>query len=755
MIGFFKKNSRALLFTGVILLCILLICMMLVLLLRYSEGIEDQAVSRVENYSSDTAILLTQKIDTISRNVHHAAERISGCSNTSALALMVQEILKVSDYSSVVDVRFFKGNTEYNLYGFPQEFDEAEEVRAVAGKKGAGVAGIVYDYEHNLQTVAFYAAVENNPLVDTVIFFYPISELSSAFDAADEDKLDKADFVALCARNGEVISVLTNPAGDLNKHSNIFEYVRTNINNKGMVDEMNMHIEEGEHVVYAMNIGETSYVISLGTSETANGIFLIGLYRAEKAYTVGYQIINTILSAMIIVFVILIFLLIYTMGTNRRAKRKIKELSHRHPTLGCLTVLGFKTRANEIFKKHRATKFAVVAAEIRYFNYISETYGESAAENLLKYLSVVCTKNTGLDELYGYYADGQFFLLLHYKDQRDMLERIARIYSTLRRYPLLKNEGFTVKLTFGINEITPPCDTSIDILIDQAIVAKTKTSESGTDQHIKFYDESMRQAYLQKADIETRADKGLENEEFAVFYQPKYNVAKNCVESAEALIRWYDPEQKFYRSPGEFLPIFEANGFIVKLDHYVYEKVCRYISESIERNQFVLPISVNISRVTAVQPDFIEIYSNMKHRYHIPDDILILEFTESFADENYERLERTITALHRNGFICSIDDFGSGYSSFNILKQVQMDELKFDSLFIKKGLSSERDRLILGQMIKIAKSLGMRIVQEGVETFEDFNMLKQLGCDVVQGYYYSKPLTLIDYLLFIEEHREK
>jgi EAL domain-containing protein (putative c-di-GMP-specific phosphodiesterase class I) len=203
------------------------------------------------------------------------------------------------------------------------------------------------------------------------------------------------------------------------------------------------------------------------------------------------------------------------------------------------------------------------------------------------------------------------------------------------------------------------------------------------------------------------------------------------------------------------LPVFEANGFIIKLDHYVYERVCRYISESIERNQRVYPVSVNISRVTAIQPDFKEYYADMKNRYHIPDGMLVLEFTESFADENYERLNQTITHMHRNGFLCSIDDFGSGYSSYNILKQVRMDEIKLDRFFIQKGIADDRDRLILGQVIQIAKSLGMNIVQEGVETLGEVEMLRQLGCDIVQGYYYSKPLMLLDYLSFIEEHRAK
>ena len=559
----------------------------------------------------------------------------------------------------------------------------------------------------------------------------------------------------MCAQDGEVLRVMHSDEGDLQQHGNIFEYVRTTVNDKNMVDELGAHVLEGESIVHEMKIDGVSYVISVGTSDAANGLFVVGLYQAEKAYAGGYQLINTILSAMLIAFGILIALVIYTMLSRFRSRRKIRELSNKHPLLGCLTVSGFQRVAQEIFKRNRATKFAVVAAEVRYFNYITENYGEQEADNLMKYLNVVCSKMVGLDETYGYYTDGQFFLLLHYKEQKTLVERLERLYDIARRYPSLKEDNFSVKLNFGVVEVQPPASTSVDVLMDQSIVAKDKTALLGVEQHIKFYNESMRQEYIQRADIETRSEGALANEEFVVFYQPKYNIVKDCVESCEALVRWYDPEQQIYRAPATFLPVFEANGFIVKLDHYVYERVCRYISESIERKQLVYPVSVNISRVTAIQHDFREFYSDMKNRYHIPDGMLILEFTESFADENYERLNSTITHMHRNGFLCSIDDFGSGYSSYNILKQVQMDEIKLDRLFIKNGISKERDRLILGQVIQIAKSLGMHIVQEGVETIEEVETLKKLGCDIVQGYYYSKPLTLIDYLTFIENHRAK
>lgn len=752
---FLKKHVKEIASACIVLLCILLIGATVVLLIRYSGGLEEQAVSRVENYSMDTTALLSQKINTMNQKVHHAAERMATCKDPSSLAATIGEIRLISDYSNVIDIRFFKGDTEYNVYALPQTFQESKDVLDAVGREGHGMIGTVYDYENSIQSIAFYATLENHPLMDTVIFYYPVSALSSVFDEADEEKLAYADFVALCAKNGEVLRVLHTDTGNLNQHDNIFEYVRETVNNKPMVDELNQHVEEGETIVHSVKIGAQSYVISLGTSPAANGLFVLGLYRAETAYASGYQLINTILSAMLIVFLILIFLIIYTTWNQRRVQRNIKELSYKNPLLGCLSVLGFQNKVQEILQRHRATKFAVVCAEVRFFNFITENYGESEAESLLKYLNVVCERTMGLDETYGYYADGQFFLLLHYKEQNTLVDRLNRLYGIARRYPGLKDDNFSIKLNFGINEFTPPISVGVDVLMDQAIVAKNQKAELGTEQPLKFYNETMRQEYLQKADIETRAEGALANEEFVVFYQPKYNIAKNCVESCEALVRWFDPEQKIYRAPAAFLPIFEANGFIVKLDHFVYERVCRYIADSIERNQLVYPVSVNISRVTAIQTDFKEFYSDLKNRYHIPDGMLVLEFTESFADENYERLNSTITHMHRNGFLCSIDDFGSGYSSYNILKQVRMDEIKLDRFFIKKGISDDRDRLILGQVIQIAKSLGMNIVQEGVETIGEIEMLRELGCDIVQGYYYSKPLMLIDYLSFIEEHRAK
>lgn len=757
MKSFFKKYTQGLIFSAVIILCVFLIGAAVLLLSEYTVGLEEQARSKVESYAIDTKYLLDGRLDEINRKVHHMAERLALCKSEQELTDTLKEIKSISDYSDVISMRYFKDGIEYNDRGFEFDYPESNEVLEASKLSGVGCVGIGYDREFSTQAFVFYSSVEESELIDSIVVLYPVASVSSAFDKAAEEKLHKAEFAAFCDKDGQVLRVLRSEKGDLKQHGNIFDYFRSTINSKEVVDELRRHIDMGESATRSITVSGVNYVLSVASvGEPGGGMCVIGLYNAVDAYHTGYNIVNTILSTMIIIFAILIFLLIYTVISRRIVNKKIYELGSLNPKLGCYTVLGFQRAADSILKKNRATKFAVVIAEIKYFNYIVEHFGNEEADKLLKYLKVIYSKGISLDETYGYYADGQFMLMLHYKEQRKLIERLDTFYSLARKYPALKDDNYSLKLNFGVYEIErSDAGVNIDSMLDKAIVAKNTMSPSGTEQPIKFYNASLKEMYIQKADVEAKAEGALAGGEFVVFYQPKFDLVENTIAGCEALVRWYDPEKNIYRAPGTFLPVFEANGFISKLDRYVYERVCVYISESIERKQPVYPVSVNISRVTAISEEFKEYYVNLKNRFHIPDGMLVLEFTESFAYENYEVLNDIIRHMQRNGFTCSIDDFGSGYSSYNILKQVNMDEIKLDRFFIKKGISEERDRLILEHVITTAKTLGMNIVQEGVENLDEMNLLRQMGCNVIQGYYYSKPLALVDYIAFINEEHGK
>ena len=182
----------------------------------------------------------------------------------------------------------------------------------------------------------------------------------------------------------------------------------------------------------------------------------------------------------------------------------------------------------------------------------------------------------------------------------------------------------------------------------------------------------------------------------------------------------------------------------------MYLEVLKYFQRAVERGEKIVPVSVNVSRVTASMDDFLDFYIENKKKYGVGDGFLMVEFTESIAADDNENIVRIVEALHKNGIGCSLDDFGSGFSSFNVLKNVPFDELKLDKCFIDAGYNAEHDEIMLKSVVSLAKSLGMRIVQEGVETQEMLKKITDYGCDIAQGYYYAKAIPLEEYRVFIE-----
>ena len=250
-------------------------------------------------------------------------------------------------------------------------------------------------------------------------------------------------------------------------------------------------------------------------------------------------------------------------------------------------------------------------------------------------------------------------------------------------------------------------------------------------------------------------ESAFENNEFHIFYQPKYNIKRGGMDGSEILVRWFDTKIDHYRTPNEFLPIFEENGFISRLDRFVFYKACENAANMVEKKQPVYPFSVNVSRVTAIQPDFLEYYKRIKQKFNIRDGFVTIEFTESFAYENYEYLAGVIHELHGSGFQCSLDDFGTGYSSFAVLKDLDFDEIKIDKSLLTPSAHPERDKVLLQSIINLVHTLGAKITQEGIEDAGTFREISEMGCDVMQGYYFSKPMKYSDYREFIAMNRGK
>ena len=257
--------------------------------------------------------------------------------------------------------------------------------------------------------------------------------------------------------------------------------------------------------------------------------------------------------------------------------------------------------------------------------------------------------------------------------------------------------------------------------------------------YVAVYDDSMRLSLLREQRILDEMETALEKKQFQVYYQPKHDTRNGDVSGAEALVRWIHPEFGFM-SPGEFIPLFEKNGFITELDLYVWEEVCKTMAFWKKKGLPPISVSVNLSRADFGKYHLAQKIQDLADKYEIPHELLHLEVTESAYTDNAEQIIHVVDELREMGFKIEMDDFGAGYSSLNMLNELSIDVLKLDMRFVQTK-SFTRNKSILRFIISLSKWMNLITVAEGAETKEQVDELRSLGCDYVQGYYYAKPMS--------------
>ena len=258
---------------------------------------------------------------------------------------------------------------------------------------------------------------------------------------------------------------------------------------------------------------------------------------------------------------------------------------------------------------------------------------------------------------------------------------------------------------------------------------------------VAFYQESMRADARKRKVLEDAMHQALENHEFIMYLQPKYSISTYKMVGAEALVRWQHPERGLI-PPNDFIPIFEENGFVIPLDEFMWEEACKLLAEWQREGKKMLPISVNVSRRHLIDVHFVEVLNHLIEKYQIPKRYLEIEITET---EQSKMQERGIALLKENGYTLLMDDFGSGYSTLNMLKDTQFDVIKIDRGFLQNFIASDRGQKIVEHTIKMSQDIGLGMVAEGVETKEQAEFLSNCGCDIAQGFYYAKPMCVADF----------
>ncbi|MEG0321187.1 MAG: EAL domain-containing protein, partial [Oscillospiraceae bacterium] len=279
--------------------------------------------------------------------------------------------------------------------------------------------------------------------------------------------------------------------------------------------------------------------------------------------------------------------------------------------------------------------------------------------------------------------------------------------------------------------------------------AKLALRESGgnvsTQVQYHLYDERVRRRLLREKKLEDMMGPALENHEFEVYLQPKYRTDFETIGGAEALVRWNSATEGMIY-PDEFISIFEKNGSITRIDLWVFEQVCKTLRGWLDAGRQPMRISVNCSRVHLKMPDFLDKYRIIAERYAVPPELLEIELTENVVFEDVVHLTKIIEDIHKLGFSCSMDDFGSGYSSLNLIQDIPVDVLKLDKIFFRRGTRNlARTESVVGSIVSMARALSMETVAEGVEERRQVDMLKKLGCDYIQGYYFARPMPIHDF----------
>ena len=399
----------------------------------------------------------------------------------------------------------------------------------------------------------------------------------------------------------------------------------------------------------------------------------------------------------------------------------------------------FYYNADEYMRVARDKKLDIICTDIENFRAMNERYGRDLCDQFLKYLAGQLGKIIPGVVMGGRIGADIFAFLIEHRDDpwTDVLSHDHDGWS---------RSHFTMK--YGINAEVDH-DTSASVLCDHATLAIENIKNHFTEK-IAWYDDELRKQQLREHQIVENMQAALDNREFTIYFQPKYDIRANHVGGAEALVRWIHPEMGFI-SPGVFIPLFEQNGFITKLDFYIWDAVCREIRNCLDKGIPAVPVSMNVSRLDFELPDLAEQITALVDRYGIDHSLLHIELTESAYGDDPASIADTLRSLHDKGFLIELDDFGSGYSSLSSLNTLTLDVMKLDMSLIRQARVT-KDYSILRFAILLADGLRLKTVAEGVEYDEEVSAMKVLGCDYIQGYYFSKPLSGDEFEKYLCEH---
>lgn len=577
-------------------------------------------------------------------------------------------------------------------------------------------------------------------------------------DVADRYALsfyDNAGFSYVVDGNGDIV-IRSSHQNSNRTIANIFDLVDHEGNDGADIAAFRTALENNEQGVARFTYLDDEYVFCFTPLTSTDGWDLVSIIPNGVLMEQANVVLQATFALCAVIIAGLLVILVVYWRSSSAHRKQIERLAYFDQLTGLASTAKFELDGDRLLQAAReraqrrsdAGGMAVAYLNIVDFKLVNDLDGYQRGDDILREVSAIL-REACADGLACRSTADHFLLMFPYAAREDAALRCERIVERARG---IVAAGKPLVLHVGVCcSGDAPDSSSVTELTDRARIAKTEGRRAGAG--VCLFNASMRETMLRRADLERTMEAALADGEFFPLVQPKFNVDGTRVLGGEALVRWNRPGEGVV-SPAEFVPLFEQNGFIVRIDEYMFERVCQAQRERLDAGLPVVPVSVNVSRVHLHRSSFVPTYVRIKNAYRIPDELAELELTENMVLEDLDAAVAIIDELRRAGFRCSIDDFGSGQSSLNALKELPADELKLDRAFLFERDHSEKEEVIVRTVIDMAGKLDMKTVMEGVETQEQLAFIKTTSCDMIQGFVFSRPIPFEEFERLLDEGAE-
>ena len=552
----------------------------------------------------------------------------------------------------------------------------------------------------------------------------------------------------------------------VNKQGNIVVSANTEIDSRNLIENIDKMLTGSSKERFESNQNKIEENIRNGISgtrtlQTVNGKYYM-VYEAIEANdwaivtfipskAIAAEVNNALLTTFILSIIVILVILsicIYIVISNNKKQKQLYEYAYIDPVTKRGNVYYFRKKGQEILDSIEISGTSsnqyILVLDINKFKMINKAYGYKTGDTILTGIGDVLERLLGAESLICRYSNDYFAVLFEYKeDIHRILNKLIRSIENLK----IDDTTYNLSVNIGIYMITNE-DNNISEAMDKAIIAHSASKGDVFDK-FHIYDKTMERKLEKESKIEHEMNIALDNKEFKVYYQPKIDTKTENLYGAEALVRW-EHEGRMV-PPSEFIPLFEKNKFILRLDLYIFEQVCSDMKMWKEKYGKEPVISVNVSREHFLDEHFLEKYMMIAAKYGVNTNKIDLEITESATIEEGIDIIEIMNKMKKLGFLISIDDFGTGYSSLSTIQDMPADILKIDKSFVDRIGKNEKN--IIDYILTIAKELNFTTIAEGVETKEQRDYLLENGCDIIQGYYYAKPMSEAEFEEYMEGKR--